>query len=171
MGICYLGTETPYSFERFKIMPPPKGYKPIYISHLGRHGSRYITSGTEDVCKMIAQSSRKGNLPARDAVAYMAVRTNRRIIANAQTCVADIKSGKVTSAEQRTAYFWMILQPFLSIDDFGMAMLSENQRKDLVQLSIDALGTIACLSRSLQMDKNMTDGLPDMFIKLYISSL
>lgn len=131
----------------------------------------HITSGTEDVCKMIAQSSRKGNLLARDAVAYMAVRTNRRIIANAQTCVADIKSGKVTSAEQRTAYFWMILQPFLSIDDFGMAMLSENQRKDLVQLSIDALGTIACLSRSLQMDKNMTDGLPDMFIKLYISSL
>jgi hypothetical protein len=65
----------------------------------------------------------------------------------------------------------MILQPFLSIDDFGMAMLSENQRKDLVQLSIDALGTIACLSRSLQMVKNMTDGLPDMFIKLYISSL
>ena len=126
---------------------------------------------TEDVCKMIAQSSRKGNLPARDAVAYMAIRTNRRIIANAQTCVADIKSGKVTSAVQQTAYFWMILQPFLSIDDFGMAMLSENQRKDLVQLSIDALGTIACLSRSLQMDKNMTDGLPDMFIKLYISSL
>ena len=145
-----------------------------FLSHLYEMSDvsvSHITSGTEDVCKMIAQSSRKGNIPARDAVAYMAVRTNRRIIANAQTCVADIKSGKVTSAEQRTAYFWMILQPFLSIDDFGMAMLSENQRKDLVQLSIDALGTIACLSRSLQMDKNMTDGLPDMFIKLYISSL
>lgn len=145
-----------------------------FLSHLYEMSDvsvSHITSGTEDVCKMIAQSSRKGNLPARDAVAYMAVRTNRRIIANAQTCVADIKSGKVTSAEQRTAYFWMILQPFLSIDDFGMAMLSENQRKDLVQLSIDALGTIASLSRSLQMDKNMTDGLPDMFIKLYISSL
>ena len=145
-----------------------------FLSHLYEMSDvsvSHITSGTEDVCKMIAQSSRKGNLPARDAVAYMAVRTNRRIIANAQTCVADIKSGKVTSAEQQTAYFWMILQPFLSIDDFGMAMLSENQRKDLVQLSIDALGTIACLSRSLQMDKNMTDGLPDMFIKLYISSL
>ena len=145
-----------------------------FLSHLYEMSDvsvSHITSGTEDVCKMIAQSSRKGNLPARDAVAYMAFRTNRRIIANAQTCVADIKSGKVTSAEQQTAYFWMILQPFLSIDDFGMAMLSENQRKDLVQLSIDALGTIACLSRSLQMDKNMTDGLPDMFIKLYISSL
>ena len=145
-----------------------------FLSHLHEMSDvsvSHITSGTEDVCKMIAQSSRKGNLPTRDAVAYMAARTSRRIIANAQTCIADIKSGKVTSAEQRTAYFWMILQPFLSIDDFGIAMLSENQRKELVQLTIDALGTIACLSRSLQMDKNMTDGLPDMFIKLYISSL
>ena len=145
-----------------------------FLSHLHEMSDvsvSHITSGTEDVCKMIAQSSRKGNLPTRDAVAYMAARTSRRIIANAQTCIADIKSGKVTSAEQRTAYFWMILQPFLSIDDFGIAMLSENQRKELVQLTIDASGTIACLSRSLQMDKNMTDGLPDMFIKLYISSL
>ena len=145
-----------------------------FLSHLHEMSDvsvSHITSGTEDVCKMIAQSSRKGNLPTRDAVAYMAARTSRRIIANAQTCIADVKSGKVTSAEQRTAYFWMILQPFLSIDDFGIAMLSENQRKELLQLTIDASGTIACLSRSLQMDKNMTDGLPDMFIKLYISSL
>ena len=145
-----------------------------FLSHLHEMSDvsvSHITRGTEDVCKMIAQSSRKGNFPAREAVAYMAVRTNRRIIANAQTCVADIKSGKITSAEQQTAYFWMILQPFLSIDDFGISMLSEKQRKDLVQLSIDALGTITSLSRSLQMDKKMTDGLPDMFIKLYISSL
>ena len=145
-----------------------------FLSHLHEMSDvsvSHITMGTEDVCKMIAQSSRKGNFPARDAVAYMAVRTNRRIIANAQTCIADIKSGKVTSAEQQTAYFWMILQPFLSIDDFGMAMLSEKQRKDLVQLSIDTLGTITSLSRSMQMDRKMTDGLPDMFIKLYISSL
>ena len=145
-----------------------------FLSHLHEMSDvsvSHITRGTEDVCKMIAQSSRKGNFPARDAVAYMAVRTNRRIIANAQTCISDVKNGKVTSTEQQTAYFWMILQPFLSIDDFGMSMLSERQRKDLVQLSIDALGTITNLSRSLQMDKKMTDGLPDMFIKLYISSL
>src|SRR5574344_484901 len=27
-----------------KLTPTPKGYKPFYISHFGRHGSRYITS-------------------------------------------------------------------------------------------------------------------------------
>lgn len=27
--------------------PPPKGYKPIYISHFGRHGSRYLISTSD----------------------------------------------------------------------------------------------------------------------------
>lgn len=45
MVICYFGTETPYFFRRTKETPPPKDYMPIYISHLGRHGSRYSTSG------------------------------------------------------------------------------------------------------------------------------
>ena len=44
-----------------------------FLSHLYQMSDvsvSHITSGTEDVCNMIAQSSRKGNLPARDAVAY-----------------------------------------------------------------------------------------------------
>ena len=28
--------------------PAPKGYKPIYISHIARHGSRYISNGSSD---------------------------------------------------------------------------------------------------------------------------
>lgn len=28
------------------VSPAPKGYKPFYISHYGRHGSRYLTSGS-----------------------------------------------------------------------------------------------------------------------------
>ena len=30
-----------------KLTPAPKGYKPFYISHYGRHGSRYLI-GEED---------------------------------------------------------------------------------------------------------------------------
>jgi len=38
-GICrvYPDAEQPCT-------PPPKGYKPFYISHLGRHGSRFLTT-------------------------------------------------------------------------------------------------------------------------------
>jgi hypothetical protein len=35
------GMDYPYSFETYKMTKAPKGYKPFYISHYGRHGSRY----------------------------------------------------------------------------------------------------------------------------------
>ncbi|MDD3428802.1 MAG: histidine-type phosphatase [Oscillospiraceae bacterium] len=42
----FLGTEMPYSPFPYNITWP-EGYQPVYISHLGRHGSRYMTSGKD----------------------------------------------------------------------------------------------------------------------------
>ena len=35
------GTDYPYKFENAQMTKAPKGYKAFYISHYGRHGSRY----------------------------------------------------------------------------------------------------------------------------------
>lgn len=35
------GCEAPYRFDAPALTPAPKGYTPFYISHYGRHGSRY----------------------------------------------------------------------------------------------------------------------------------
>ena len=35
------GTDYPYSYEAQTMTKAPSGYKPFYISHYGRHGSRY----------------------------------------------------------------------------------------------------------------------------------
>lgn len=35
------GNDFPYPAETCRLTPSPKGYKPFYISHYGRHGSRY----------------------------------------------------------------------------------------------------------------------------------
>ena len=35
------GTDYPYSFEKVTLTKAPSGYTPFYISHYGRHGSRY----------------------------------------------------------------------------------------------------------------------------------
>ena len=37
------GYYTPYSFDGTAQTPAPAGYEPIYISHYGRHGSRWMT--------------------------------------------------------------------------------------------------------------------------------
>lgn len=39
----YMGTARMYPFETIRETPAPKGYKPAYISHYGRHGARYNT--------------------------------------------------------------------------------------------------------------------------------
>ena len=38
------GNYANYPFPSGRLTPPPAGYEPFYISHYGRHGSRYMTS-------------------------------------------------------------------------------------------------------------------------------
>ncbi|MBR6263934.1 MAG: histidine-type phosphatase, partial [Prevotella sp.] len=35
------GTDYPYPYKKVELTKAPKGYKPFYISHYARHGSRY----------------------------------------------------------------------------------------------------------------------------------
>ncbi|MGL4652061.1 histidine-type phosphatase [Cetobacterium sp.] len=45
----FLGTKQPYNFEKSTITPIPAGYKPLFINHLGRHGSRHLSSPKYDI--------------------------------------------------------------------------------------------------------------------------
>ena len=44
------GTDYPYAFAKAPLTKAPRGYKPFYISHYGRHGSRYYSIGKWTVC-------------------------------------------------------------------------------------------------------------------------
>ena len=41
-GVYYM-----YPFKEHRVTPPPKGYKPVYLSHYGRHGARYLLNDTQ----------------------------------------------------------------------------------------------------------------------------
>lgn len=41
-GVYYM-----YQFKDHKVTPPPKGYTPVYLSHYGRHGARYLLNDTQ----------------------------------------------------------------------------------------------------------------------------
>ena len=46
--------------------PAPKGYKPFYISHYGRHGTRYLLANQYNlIYKVLTQASREGLLTER----------------------------------------------------------------------------------------------------------
>ncbi len=44
--------------------PAPKGFRPFYVSHLGRHGSRWLADGVcyEETVKMLAAADSAGKL-------------------------------------------------------------------------------------------------------------
>ncbi|MCQ2110438.1 MAG: hypothetical protein MJY79_02945 [Bacteroidaceae bacterium] len=58
------GTDFPYSFDVPALTPSPKGYKPFYISHYARHGSRYYWTKDlyVDIDSMLTQAKRLGTL-------------------------------------------------------------------------------------------------------------
>lgn len=45
----YLGTKQPYNVKEISNTTAPNGYKPFFINHLGRHGSRHLSSPKYDV--------------------------------------------------------------------------------------------------------------------------
>lgn len=41
-GVYYM-----YPFQEHTVTPPPAGYTPVYLSHYGRHGARYLLNDTQ----------------------------------------------------------------------------------------------------------------------------
>lgn len=64
--IPYLGTKTPYSAPLVKYTPPPPGYRPVFISHVGRHGARFLTKAGADqeVMEMLQRAEKRHALTA-----------------------------------------------------------------------------------------------------------
>ncbi len=45
----FAGTKTPYQTPNQQYTPPPAGFKPVFVNHVGRHGSRFFTKAGSDV--------------------------------------------------------------------------------------------------------------------------
>ena len=130
-----------------------------------------VTLSTETICRQVFAACNDGELDSRKVMIAMAVRTNRRLIQNAQVCIEEIRKGKVKDDEQMAAYQWMTIQPLLSMDALCVALLTDAQKELLLRIAED-------FQKSLQSSKQddatlrlMTEEIPKQILKLYISSL
>lgn len=46
--MVWTGTKTPYTPQQNKFAATPKGYTPLFVNHVGRHGSRFMTKSGSD---------------------------------------------------------------------------------------------------------------------------
>lgn len=145
-----------------------------FLQHLSEYGTTPltdITANTEDVCKQIFEAASSEKFNSQDVVIYMAVRTNHRMILNAQTCIDDIKAGKIKNQEQLAAYQWMIIQPFLTIDGFSVALLSDRQKYELEKIANDFSNILYQLESNNANAVLQCDELAQQILKIYIASL
>ena len=56
------------------------------------------------------------------------MRTVRRLLQNSVECVDNINSREMKTKAQGNAYIWMIIQPFISIDQFSLATMTPLER-------------------------------------------
>ncbi len=64
-----LGTKTPYKAQQTKYTPAPKGYTPVFINYVGRHGSRFLTgAGSDIVVKDVLQLAQQQNALTKQGI-------------------------------------------------------------------------------------------------------
>ena len=130
-----------------------------------------ITRDTEKCCLSIFQSAENGRLSYRDALVYTARRTNRRIILNALACRNDINQGNVKTEAQARAYVWMLLQPYVALDGFSVAVLSDMERTTLHAVADRTPQMIAKLNKTAGTDNDQWRVLPRVLIKIMLTSI
>ena len=130
-----------------------------------------ITNLTTDICTSIYSNASKKIISAEEALVYMSMRTNRRLILNAKICHEVLKRGKIKDAPQANAYLWMMLQPYLSMDSFGVAMITPDQSQAMIDIAKDFQAIVSRLDSKHLLDKELSDKLPTQLMRLYISTL
>lgn len=130
-----------------------------------------ITKTTERIYARISKDISNETISREELFLYFTMRTNRRLLTNAQGCLMDIKASRMKTADQRQAYLWMILQPFTVINDFGMAVLTEQQKTAFAQVAKEASSVLPRLAGSSKEEREHIEALPGLMVKMYIASL
>lgn len=130
-----------------------------------------ITSDTERCCSQVFLAAGRKEITYQEAMIYLAMRTNRRLKQNMQTCIDDIRHKKVETPAQAHAYIWMLLQPYASLDGFCMVLLSPDDRKHLDRIAAQTPAAFESLGKILQAEGGRLDELPGMLMEIFIHTL
>lgn len=101
-----------------------------------------------------------------EAVILLAMRNNRRLLQNAEACLESLHRLHQADNGQATAYQWMILQPWISLDGFAYALMDGKQMRTMEELAERTPKALVKLGKGdFPLD---ADGLPALLIKTFI---
>lgn len=104
---------------------------------------------------------------------YLTMRFNRRIMQNLIACREDILNNKQLNPEQKVNYRWMLIQPYISFDEYSTATLTKKQREELMVVSKELptlLNRLDNNKKTKEDEDKLVNTLADYFLKSYISA-
>lgn len=108
---------------------------------------------------------------------YLTMRFNRRIIQNAETCQNDIKAQKKLTDQQAANYRWMLIQPFMTIDNYATAAMTTQQIESLTKIAEELPILLAYIDGKdydrtpKENTEKLSDILSEYFLKSHLKSI
>ncbi|MBQ9570529.1 MAG: hypothetical protein IJR30_04055 [Prevotella sp.] len=151
----------------------------VFLKDIPQQRLQIITDKTSDLFDNLYNTTTAGtdNAVSERVMLYLTMRFNRRIIQNAEVCRNDIKKQVRLTEQQANNYRWMVIQPFMTIDNYAMATLTDKQLQALSEMA-DELPRLLTYVDGKDYDnspKEETDKLAgvlsEYFLKSYLKSI
>lgn len=145
-----------------------------YLSKIPQSAMQDITVKTADTFnRMYDRVGVKKDSVNDETMLYLTLRYNRRILQNAEACKKDIDNGVKLSEQMKGNYRWMLLQPFVTIDNYSLACLTDKQSREMVSLAESLPELMSSLSNNakdnMQQEK-LIKMLSTYFLRNYLLS-
>lgn len=142
-----------------------------YLPECAGNNVSDIRDYTEQCCVQILRAADRKELSHKDAMIFLAMRTNLRLIRNAQAAIEDLRSGGVKSEQALHAYLLMMVQPFMSMDELSVSVLSDKDKEDFYRVADDLPKEMDNLAKTLRLDRKRMSDLPMLMMKIYVTRL
>lgn len=150
-----------------------------YLTEVPEEHLQDITDKTADLFDNLYRkvAADPDNELSERVMLFLTMRFNRRVIQNAEACMKDIKEEKKLNSQQTANYRWMIIQPFMTIDNHAMATLTEKQVESLVSVAGELPALMAFLDGkdiekgTKEQTAELSRMLSEYFLKAYLKSI
>lgn len=145
-----------------------------FLSQVSNEQLQQLTDATASIFDGLYSSvGRKVDDVNDRTMLYLTMRFNRRIVQNALACKQDVENGKKLGHLQRANYRWMLIQPFMAIDDYSTAALTSKQKEELLDMSNELpmlLNKLELEKQTKEEEDKFTKVLSEYFLKSYLST-
>jgi len=145
-----------------------------YLYHLGElmgESMTQLTFETDSICRGVFNAPSIDGLTQGEVMANMAVRTGRRLLQNARAACDCLSHDKDMEPDKSAALVWMAVQPFISIDSFTLALMTEEQIHELHEIAVMIPGFAEQKDLLDDNIRRLVSNLPSQILKLYITRL